>query len=281
MLHHPVQHYRQLPQHPLHHLIRKPTPLVCQPETRSFSHHRDQVQRIVRPLLRLHSHYLQPRIATLRPLHRIVLKHHNALKQRLPPRHLTPTLHLHQRRVLVLPHLHLLGLQPPQPLHYLLFDSRLHLHPHPHRQRVDEHSHHPLHSRQLPGTPRHRRSKHHILLPSAVAAQQQSPPRLHQRVHRQPLLPRKSLDLLPSLASDRQLPLPVSFSTPHRPAHSQPRRPFHPLQRFPPVPLRFHQVSPQQPCDVILIRTDVGQDRLFAPHLGCTTHKDFLQHRRN
>src|SRR5579863_3702477 len=280
MLHHPVQHHPQLPQHPLHRLVRKPASLVRQTETRPLAHHRDQVQRIVRPLLRLHSHYLQPCIPTLRPVHRIVFKHHDALKQRQPPRHLAPALHLHQRRILVLPHLYLLRLQPLQPLHYLLpIFSVFCSHPHSHRQRVDEHSHHPLHSRQFPRPSRHRRAKHHIRLPTTVAAQQQPPTRLHQRVHRQPLLPRKLLDPLPSLSRDRQLALPVPSSTPHRPAHPQPRRPFHPLQRFPPVPFRFPDVLPQQPSDVILVRTHFGKDRLRASHVGGTAYKDFLQYR--
>src|SRR5579872_4444439 len=250
MLHHPVQHHRQLPQHPLHRLVRKPAPLVRQPEARPCAHHRHQVQRIVRPLLRLHSHHLQPRIPTLRPVHRIVFKHHDALKQRQTTRHPAPALHLHQRRILVLPHLYLLRLQPLQPLHYFL---GLPLHLHPHRQRVDEHAHHPLHSRQLPRPPRYRRSKHHICLAPAVAAQQPSPPRLHQRVHRQPLLPRKPLDPLPSLSRDLQLALPVPFSTPHRPAHPQPRWPFHPFQRFPPVPFRFPDILTLQPLHVFAI----------------------------
>jgi hypothetical protein len=108
------------------------------------------------------------------------------LKQGAAIEDFTPALHLHQRAILVLPHLRLLGLQTLQPTAYFRFNPNLYSQ----RQRVDEQPHHLFHSSQLRRPARHRHAIDHILL-AAVATQQHGPCSLHHRVQRHLLLSRQ------------------------------------------------------------------------------------------
>src|SRR5215468_6684395 len=117
--------------------------------------------------------------------HRIVLKDVDRFKQRSSSRRFTPSLHLHQRTILILERLALSLVQPPHQVLYSLFSSDLH----PHRQRVDEQSHHPLDPLQPSTSSRHRRTKDHIPL-TAVTAHHHRPRSLHHCVQRHLPLPR-------------------------------------------------------------------------------------------
>src|SRR5918911_1812943 len=225
-------------------------------------------ERIVSPCHRLNLSKLNP-IALLGKclVHRIVLKHHQALKQRHPTRHFTPALPLHQWAVSILHTLYLLGLQLLNPPQQTTTRRQLHTY----RQGVDEQPHHRLAPAKLRRTARYRGPKQHVVFPT-VARKQKRPSPLHQRVKRQPLGPRQPLQTLrhrrrhPPLVLGivQYLPYTRPYITPNR----QRRSGRYPPQRLPPVRLSSTEVLALQPGNVVAIRSRRGQVKLPASTVG-------------
>src|SRR5204863_9255998 len=91
-------------------------------------------------------------------IERVIQEIQVTLKQRQPARHFTPPLHLDQRTMLELPHLHLVFLKVAQPSSNLLFHSDLGSH----RQRVDEHPDHVFESCVFSWPARNYHSEHDV-----------------------------------------------------------------------------------------------------------------------
>ena len=171
-----ARHRRQemapVPHHPLRRHSVEPRPVVAHPERQLAPRHHRRRDEEVRLLPRVDLLHREPgRAHPERLVERIVLEHHDGIEQPLSARHLAPALDLHERRVLVLPQLHRVLLQPLQPWQQAL----LRRHPHPHRQRVDEEAHHPLGARQIRRSPGDRHPEDHIvhttIAPRAASAQ--------------------------------------------------------------------------------------------------------------
>ncbi|MCY1417307.1 hypothetical protein D9M71_328390 [compost metagenome] len=132
-------------------------------------------------------------------VNRVVLEHHDAVEQRLP-RPPGPTLHIGQRRVLVVAQLQVVVLQLVQPV----ADNVLRLRCLHHWQRIDEQAQHFICARQAGGAPGHGGAEAHGGL-AGVALQQQQPAGLDQGIGRDPQAPGLVTQLLRALRIPTQV----------------------------------------------------------------------------
>src|SRR5436309_769014 len=119
-------------------------------------------------------------------IYRVVFIDKNIIEQRRTPWQVAPALHLCQWTVFVLPRFHLTCLQ----LSYIAADRLIELHAHPYGQGVNEQSHHFLNACDAGRATCNCRSENNVTL-TTVAAQQQCPCRLHDRVQSDLLALRK------------------------------------------------------------------------------------------
>jgi hypothetical protein len=181
----------QVLQHPLDRRAFDPARVERQLEEEGRAGHRLQRERVVRAAGEAVLADLQPagllREGTLRG---VVLEDDEALEERDAARHLTPALHVDEQAVLEIPRLGLLLLHPPEPRQEALArpdaDAR--------RQRVDEEADHLLDAVEVRRAARDGRPEDDILV-AAVAAQEQRPRALHERVERQLVLARERRQL--------------------------------------------------------------------------------------
>ncbi len=119
-----------------------------------------------------------------RPSGRVILEHVQALEQRLAGRDGAAGAHLHQRAVLVLADLGLLGLHLLQPIGQpgVPWDSQAC------RQGIDEQPHHALVPGQLCRAAGYGNAKRNLVQPG-ITAEQNRPGPLHQCVQCQVVLP--------------------------------------------------------------------------------------------
>ena len=113
---------------------------------------------------------------------RIVLEHHHAFEQRTARGHVAPDLDLCERAVLVIPQLRHVPLQSLEPRRDP--PSRRHLHAH--REGIDEQADHRFDALEIRGPAGDGGAEEHVLL-TAVAAEQEGPRALEQRVQGEPV----------------------------------------------------------------------------------------------
>src|SRR5262245_59200802 len=209
----------------------------------------------------------------------IVLEHHHALEQFLPSAHPTPACYLHQRTVLVLPHLHGLFLHSSDPFPHSGFS----IDPHSHRQGVDEQPHHPLHSSHLRRSTRNCHPEHYVFL-SAVPPHHQRPHSRYHTAQGHALSSRAPSQFLAQLLTHSALYLsillPSVLSLPHGPRHLQPRHPTQSLQPLPPVPLGFALILLTQPRYILLVGMRRLQLHLLSSDFSPVDCKHLFDHYR-
>src|SRR5499426_3074924 len=228
---------------------------IVEPQLQPLARRHHQAQRIVRRIVPAHAR--QPQTATsprqAAALDRIVLKHHQAVEQRLRSRQL---LDLGEPKMLVcnqsrLAVLHLLE-QFEQRLRRRQLD--------PQRQRVDEQPHHALNADNLRRPPRHRHPKHNVVTP-AHSAEQETPRHLHEGIERQTmparLLPQRRAQ---SLAQRNRDLLGRNRRTPAiRRRHT--RGFFNSRQSLLPRRARPSAILPRQPRQIIAVGRHSPQRR--------------------
>ena len=198
----------------------------------------------------------------------IVLEHQDGVEQR-PAGTTGQTLHLVERRPVMLAQAQVAVLQVAQPRSHLhVWQGAVH-----HRQRIDEQPDDILGARKLRRTARDRRPEAHHRL-ARMLPQQLRPRALHQRVQRHPLTPRKCLQPLrqTGIQRQRQRSVPQLFRIqvfrirPRRTAQRirQEARLRQRAQRTAPERLRRRAVPPRKPGDVIAIATLHRRQRLPA-----------------
>ncbi len=147
--------------------------------------------------------------------------------------------------MLVLPHLDLPRLDAFEPGQDGLFGT----HADAHRQRVDEDADHRFDAVKLRGPAGRGGPEEHVAL-AAVAAQEQRPDALHQRVRRQPVLARELDERSRRLCGEGQplfrIALPGAAAV-----ERQRRRRLKARERLPPELLGARRVLPLEPADVL------------------------------
>ncbi len=163
--------------------------LVLDAQRQLRARDREQVDRVVRRALRLHTgdSYVVEEAFEALGVERVVLEHGDRVEEFTVSR---PALDVRQARVVVVGELGLFPLEPGDEV----LERFGGVDAHAYRQGVDEQPDHRLHARQLGGTPGHRRAEHHV--GATGRPRQHEPPRgLHHRVQGDAPLPRAPAEL--------------------------------------------------------------------------------------